>query len=437
MPADRGAHRPAAATTGWRPGPGPTPRCPTRSTRSCSRRRRAPTCCAARRAELDDRRYGRRRCPPGRRHRRWPALLSQLLRGERSRPPTNRLGDGAGHVRRGDRRADRRLRRRAARQGRDARRGRPAWCATMLDAAPRRSPSTGRRSTPAAPAATGRTPSTSRRWPRMVVAGAGAPGGQARQPGRVVGLRLGRPARGARRRRRPRAGRGRRVPATEAGIAFCFAPVFHPALRHAAVPRRELGVPTVFNFLGPLTNPAQPAAQAVGVRRRADGGGDGAACSPTRGASALVFRGDDGLDELTTDHHLEVWVVRGRRGRREQVVDPATLGLARADAGRRCAAATRRTTPRSHATVPGGRARAGARRGAAQRRGRAGRPATRRRRRSATGCRARRTLWRPGRARPPSRWIGRRGRRRPLARLGSSAYACDRRSRALTGVTAG
>src|SRR3954467_15730828 len=50
-----------------------------------------------------------------------------------------------------------------------------------------------------------------------------------------------------------------------AGIGFCFAPVFPPAFRHTAVPRRELGVATVFNFLGPLTNPAQPAAQAVGV----------------------------------------------------------------------------------------------------------------------------------------------------------------------------
>ena len=50
----------------------------------------------------------------------------------------------------------------------------------------------------------------------------------------------------------------------EVGIGFCFAPVFHPAMRHAGVPRRELGVPTVFNFLGPLANPGSPAAQAIG-----------------------------------------------------------------------------------------------------------------------------------------------------------------------------
>ena len=61
----------------------------------------------------------------------------------------------------------------------------------------------------------------------------------------------------------------------EAGIAFCFAPVFHPGMRHAAVARRDLGVPTVFNVLGPLSNPARPAAQAVGRLRRPAGPGDG------------------------------------------------------------------------------------------------------------------------------------------------------------------
>jgi len=93
------------------------------------------------------------------------------------------------------------------------------------------------------------------------------------------------------------------------GIGFCFAPLFHPALRHAAAPRRELGVATVFNFLGPLTNPALPAAQAVGV---AD-----ARMAPVmaevlarRGTSALVFRGDDGLDELTTTTSSRLWLVR-------------------------------------------------------------------------------------------------------------------------------
>ncbi len=111
----------------------------------------------------------------------------------------------------------------------------------------------------------------------------------------------------------------------EAGIGFCFAPIFHPALRHAAAPRRELGVPTVFNFLGPLTNPAQPAAQAVGVadRRMAP---VLAGVLAARGTSALVFRGDDGLDELTVTTTSTVWVVRDGAVT-EVTVDPVDLGL--------------------------------------------------------------------------------------------------------------
>ena len=112
----------------------------------------------------------------------------------------------------------------------------------------------------------------------------------------------------------------------DARIAFCFAPVFHPAFRHTAVPRREMGVPTVFNFLGPLTNPAQPPAQAVGVMdaRMAPVMADVFAA---RGTSALVFRGEDGLDELSTIAPSRVWVV-SRGGVREDVVDPSDLGLA-------------------------------------------------------------------------------------------------------------
>jgi anthranilate phosphoribosyltransferase len=109
-------------------------------------------------------------------------------------------------------------------------------------------------------------------------------------------------------------------------IGFCFAPVFHPAFRHTAVPRREMGIPTVFNFLGPLTNPAQPSAQAVGV---AD-----ATMAPVmagvlagRGASALVFRGDDGLDELSVGATSRVWAVADGVVREDRV-DPAELGIA-------------------------------------------------------------------------------------------------------------
>ncbi|MGW8376534.1 anthranilate phosphoribosyltransferase [Streptomyces sp. ODS28] len=113
--------------------------------------------------------------------------------------------------------------------------------------------------------------------------------------------------------------------AAEAGITFCFAVKFHPSLRHVANARRELGVPTPFNFLGPLTNPARVRAQATGV---AD-----ARMAPIiagvlakRGSSALVFRGDDGLDELTTTATSTVWVVRDGTVR-EESFDPRDVGL--------------------------------------------------------------------------------------------------------------
>ncbi|QVQ53234.1 anthranilate phosphoribosyltransferase [Spiractinospora alimapuensis] len=117
----------------------------------------------------------------------------------------------------------------------------------------------------------------------------------------------------------------------EAGIGFCFASQFHPSFRHAAKPRRELAVPTVFNFLGPLTNPARPRASAIGVF-------DPDMCETVagvfhrRGVDALVFRGDDGLDELTTTTTSTVWIVNAESVRRE-VVDPRALDIPPAPEG--------------------------------------------------------------------------------------------------------
>ncbi len=114
--------------------------------------------------------------------------------------------------------------------------------------------------------------------------------------------------------------------ASEAGITFCFAATFHPAMRHAAVARRELGIATAFNLLGPLSNPARPAAQAIGcadARMAPVMAGVYAA----RGVDAWVFRGDDGLDELTTTTTSSVWVVHDGQVREDRV-DPASLGLA-------------------------------------------------------------------------------------------------------------
>ncbi len=119
--------------------------------------------------------------------------------------------------------------------------------------------------------------------------------------------------------------------AEELGIAFLFAPLYHPALRHAGPPRAQLGVPTVFNFLGPVANPARPQAQAVGV---ADPrmGEIIAGVLAGRGCSALVFHGDDGLDELTTTTTSRVWVVH-ESGVSRLVLDPAELGLPRSEPG--------------------------------------------------------------------------------------------------------
>jgi anthranilate phosphoribosyltransferase len=115
----------------------------------------------------------------------------------------------------------------------------------------------------------------------------------------------------------------------EVGIGFCFAAKFHPGMRHSGVARRELGVPTVFNFLGPLTNPGRPRAAAVGCAdpRMAP---VMAGVLAARGTSALVFRGEDGLDEFTTTAPTRLWVVHGGTVT-ETMADAADLGMARAE----------------------------------------------------------------------------------------------------------
>lgn len=116
--------------------------------------------------------------------------------------------------------------------------------------------------------------------------------------------------------------------AAEIGITFCFANLFHPSMRHAAPARAQLGVPTAFNLLGPLTNPARVAASAIGVAE--------ARLAPlvagvlaARGVRALVFRGSDGLDELTTTGPSRVWEVRDGAVV-ETDLDPLDVGIARA-----------------------------------------------------------------------------------------------------------
>jgi anthranilate phosphoribosyltransferase len=119
--------------------------------------------------------------------------------------------------------------------------------------------------------------------------------------------------------------------AAEAGITFVFAARAHPGMRHAGPVRRELGVPTVFNVLGPLINPAAPTHRLVGVA--------GSRMLPVvaevlrrRGGSGLVVRGDDGLDKISTATTSRVWTVHDGRAT-EEVVDPAAFGIARTAPG--------------------------------------------------------------------------------------------------------
>jgi anthranilate phosphoribosyltransferase len=111
----------------------------------------------------------------------------------------------------------------------------------------------------------------------------------------------------------------------EVGLTFFFAPVFHPAMRHVGPIRKELGVPTTFNFLGPLANPAQPIATSLGVSNPYIAPLMAAEMA-ARGRSALVFRGSDGLDELTTTGTSQIWQVSGGEVR-EFELDPRKFGL--------------------------------------------------------------------------------------------------------------
>jgi len=109
------------------------------------------------------------------------------------------------------------------------------------------------------------------------------------------------------------------------GITFFFAPVFHPAMRHVAPVRKELGIPTTFNFLGPLANPAQPIATALGVANRSIAPLMASELA-ARGRAGLVFRSMDGLDELSTTAKNEIWQVSDGAVS-EFELDPAALGL--------------------------------------------------------------------------------------------------------------
>ncbi len=114
---------------------------------------------------------------------------------------------------------------------------------------------------------------------------------------------------------------------TETGFGFCLAPRFHPAMRHAGPPRRELAVATVFNFLGPLANPAAVKRQLVGVSDRSMAGTMLEVLAATGSQRAMIVHGHDGLDELSTTGPTDVWELRSGDAFHHTVV-PAELGLA-------------------------------------------------------------------------------------------------------------
>jgi anthranilate phosphoribosyltransferase len=120
----------------------------------------------------------------------------------------------------------------------------------------------------------------------------------------------------------------------EAGMGFCFAQRFHPAMRFVGPVRKELGVPTVFNFLGPLTNPARLRHQLVGVSDPTMAGIMAGVFGATGSVRSFIVHADDGLDELSVTSPSNVLEVRGDGAGsfdlHEWRVDPAALGLARA-----------------------------------------------------------------------------------------------------------
>jgi len=114
----------------------------------------------------------------------------------------------------------------------------------------------------------------------------------------------------------------------EIGIGFCFAPVFHPAMRFAAPARKELGTPTVFNILGPLANPAKPQAAAIGVANERMHLVMAQVLSD-RGVDGFVFRGDDGLDEITLATTTSVLTIGGGKIASD-LIDPLDFDIQRA-----------------------------------------------------------------------------------------------------------
>ena len=118
----------------------------------------------------------------------------------------------------------------------------------------------------------------------------------------------------------------------EVGFGFMFAQRYHPSMRFAAAPRREIGIRTVFNLLGPLTNPANAGHRLLGVSEHSLGPTMAEALALSGGESAVVVRGSDGMDELTIAGPSTVWDMAGGEVS-EYEITPEELGLSRSSIG--------------------------------------------------------------------------------------------------------
>ncbi|HEX9690558.1 MAG TPA: anthranilate phosphoribosyltransferase [Gemmatimonadales bacterium] len=116
----------------------------------------------------------------------------------------------------------------------------------------------------------------------------------------------------------------------DAGVAFLFAPTFHPAMRFVAAVRRELGVPTVMNVVGPLANPAGVRRQVVGVADPRIGLAMATALGRLGSEHAVVVFGEPGLDEVSPAGRTRIWETRGGSAT-EQVIEPEDLGVTRVE----------------------------------------------------------------------------------------------------------
>jgi anthranilate phosphoribosyltransferase len=138
----------------------------------------------------------------------------------------------------------------------------------------------------------------------------------------------------------------------ETRFGFFFAPKFHPAMRHAAPVRRSLGIPTVFNFLGPLANPARANAQAIGVSDPSMAERMIGVLQRLGRDNALVFYGADGLDELTTTGPSVAFHLRGGDVERLEI-DPSELGIAQSAPGQLKGGDSQANAAITHAVLAG------------------------------------------------------------------------------------